>query len=799
MSYSLSSEILSRYEQAQVIMQGCKANSFIRNDTVLPYWIDNSSCFWYKKETRKGKEFRIVNAIYATNELAFDHLKFALELGKATNQRINFENLPIEDVIITISPLTIRFKYAGKSWLCDAELSICDEGKATDPIEGELSPDGKKIVFIRDYNLWIKDIFSGDEKPLTQDGTRYNSYGSSFLSMNMRAQVMWAPDSASLLTIQLDTRKVRERPHITYVPSGKSFNPKLHLLKAAYPGDKYVESNRLISIDILTGKSKLALYHELPYVQHGVTFDGFFSAGLGWWSVDNRHAFFVDLTRGSKTARIVKWDTRTGETRVLFEENIETYIRLTEDIFSHRIFFPLTDTNELVWYSESSGWAHLYLYDLDTGELKHPITQGKWLIRGILHCDPTKRELLIQTASRGVNNNPYYRDICVVNIDSGDLRELKSDNHDHIVYYPDYYSVALSGSLNLERSEDISGVSPCGQYVVTTYSRVDTPPVSILINRNSGKIFEFEIVDITDLPVDWHWPEPIMLKAADGKTDIYGVVFRPPGFSPDHQYPVIDFLVGLRALSVAPIGSFDNQYICTYYDMAALAALGFIVVGILGRGTPQRDKIFQDHNFGKPGQDDDLEDHLAGLRQLAEIYPYMDMTRVGLTSMEGAENVIYGALKYSNFYKVIVSHCFTDPRFSFSSFEMYSGITDETIRSSAPGPEDSVDSINSKLLLTHGVLTVGAEPFFRLVESLQNANKNFDMLCLPCLAIQISSYTRRRGWDYFVTHLQNTQPPPEFKLVTSEDILVEKSGYNIVEENNNTMDEHVSKKVEENC
>lgn len=799
MNKQFNSNILGRYQQAQSMMQGFKTSFIIKNDNVFPHWIENSQSFWYTRETENGTEFRLVDAAEFSNVLAFDHQKLASVLTKIHGQAVSPENLPIEDVIITLSPLQIRFQFSDNYWLYDSDDSSCEQQDEPNLQAGLLSPDAKKMAFVREHNLWIQDVASGEEIALTQDGTENYSYASSTMNWSANVNALWSPDSSCLLTVQLDARKVNKRPQIAYVPQDNGLCPQLSQLKAAYPGDKNIELNRLIAINTNTGQCKAADHHKLLNVQIGVYSEGLFTTGLGWWSSDNRHAFFIDVTRGSKTARVVKWDTVTGNTQVLFEESVETYIRLAEDIIRPKIFLPLPDTNELIWYSERSGWAHLYLYDLNTGKLKHQITDGQWLIRDILHYDATKRELLIQTASRDASINPYYRDICRLSIDSGDLITLKSDNHDHIVYDKDHYQIDLSRQYKLERTDDISAVSPCGQYVVTTYSRVDTPPVSVLINRNNGQIFELERADVSGLPADWHWPEPAMLKGADGKTDIYAVVFRPPGFSPDKQYAVVDLLLGGRQIAAAPIGSFDNQYFATFYEMAALAALGFIVVGILGRGTPYRDKVFQDHNFGMPGQDDDLEDHIAGLHQLATLYPYFDLKRVGLTCMEGAENVVYGALKHSDFYKVTVSHYFTDPRFGFTPYELFSGIINENKLSKSTGPEHSISSFNGRLLLIHGVLTIGSEPFFRLVEALQKSNKDFDMLCLPNLAVQVSSYTRRRGWDYLVTHLQCIQPPHEFKLVTSEDMLTERSEHSVIDFINNAREEEPLEEMSETC
>ena len=770
----MDNELLTRYKQAQTIMQGYQTNRLVCNDAVFPHWISNSQCFWYIRKTHSGKEYRLVNAPATSNEEAFNHEALATQLGKLTNQILDPKNLPITGVSIDLAPRKVSFKYQNKYWEYSSDENACYETKNSSSSQREiLSPDATKVAYIKNHNLWIRDDMSGDEYALTKDGTQVNSYASGILNLDSSVQAVWSPDSKYIFTVQLDTQNVRNRSIVNFVPSNGDLHPKVSDVKVAYPGDKYVESYRLVIIEVSSGDSLVPNYPLLPYVQHGMDCDGFFTGGMGWWSNDSKTTFFIDVSLGSKTVSLVELDINTGATRVLFEESRNTFIRMNEDIFSSPMFLPIPETNELIWFSERDNWAHLYLYDLNSGELKHQITKGEYLVRNILHYAPKKRELILQTAYRDHSINPYYRDICKVNIDTCKSTTLINGNFDHIVYYPKHYCVHMRKSNDIE-NDDVSGISPCGNFVVTTRSRVDTIPESVLIDRYGNNILTIEVADTSSLPQGWQWPEPLKLTAADGKTEIFGVLFRPLDFSEDKKYPVIDFTVSMRLLSHCPTGAFVNQYIGNYFEMAALAALGFIVVGIVGRGTPYRDKPFQDHNFGKSGYDDDLNDHIAGIKQLARKHSYMDIERVGITSMEGAENVIYGALNHSDFYKVTVSHAFGDPRFVLAPLSTYSGIINEETLSVAGGPEVNIDLFDGKLLLIHGVV-IGAEPMFRLVESLQKANKDFDMICLPNLTSQISSYTRRRGWDYFVRHLLNLEPPKNFKLRTGEDIFTENS------------------------
>lgn len=784
----MDSNILDRYRQAEQIMHGWYTNKLVMNDAVFSHWITpiegmESTSFWYLRETDAGTEYRLVDVKKGTNTPAFDHQELANLLAEKVGVFIKPENLPISDIDITLSPLRIQFSCLGKFWLYESLAADCQQIEQNTYNNDVQSPDGNKTAFTREHNLWVRNELTKGEYAVTSDGKEGYSYASTFMRKDPKIQAMWSSDSRYIFTVQLDERKVASRSLINFVPYDGSLRPKIVEYKAGYPGDKYVESYKLVVIDTVTGRSRSPNYDLLPYVTHGPeTFDGFFTANLGWWANDNRHVFFIDVQRGAKKVHIVKWDTHSDDTKVIIEENSDTYIRICEDTVSPSMFLPLPGSGELIWTSERSGWAHLYLYDLNTGKLKRQITgsensvdSGRWLVRNILHYDADKRELLIQTAARNTNISPYYRDISKVNIDSGELTQIKAGDFDHAIYSPkQWFNVINRDFFKIDSATTVNGVSPDGRYIVTTFSRVDTPPVSIVVDRNGDNILTVETADTSKLPANWCWPQPAKFKAADGETDIYGVVFRPPGFSSVKQYPVIDFLGAKRQVSIVPQGSFVNSIFCNYYEMAALSSLGFIVVGINGRGTPYRSKRFQDHNFGIPGYDDDLNDHIAAIKQLATRCPSLDVNRVGITAMEAADNVVYGALNHSDFYNVTVSHCLGDPRFFLFETEKYGSALDKKNAPEALFPEDCAASFRGKMLLVCGLMF--AEPSMRLAEALQRENKDFDMLCLPNMGAHLSSYSRRRGWDYFVNHLLHIDPPLEYKLTTSEDSLMENIG-----------------------
>lgn len=781
----ISDDILSRYKKAQALMQGVLTNRLVLNDAVFPQWIDDSH-FWYPRETLHGKEFRLVDAKNGTNNVAFDHAALASELIKLTSDNFSHKNLPITELVFDLSFSQMCFQACDKNWKFDLNSSVCEEIKP-DIINGVYSPDGNKVAYVKDYNLFVRDLATGGEKALTKDGSKDYFYScpanpapGGGWSDKTDVQVLWSPDSKHIFTYQLDVRQVSSRP-ITYYAPADSVTPVFAPYKSAYPGDKYVETLRLISINVNTGQIQNANYPAIPFSAAGL---GFFTVEkLGWWSTDSKRAYFIDVTRGAKTVHVVEFNTRTGDTRVIIEETSDTFVKLSHTFLSKPLYVPLPDSDELIWFSERTDWGHLYLYDLNTGKLKHAITEGDWLVRNVLHYNADHRELIIQTASRDKSISPHYRDISRVNIDSGMLTTIATGNFEHIVYQPCNNTVEIRAGFG-QIGRNVNGVSPCGNYVVTTRSRVDTAPTSVLLDQSGEEILVLENTDLSGLPSDWVWPEPIKLKGSDKTTDVYGVMYRPPNFSEDKKYPVVDFSCGIRCFSYIPQGSFVNGPCFDYHYLAgaALATLGFIVVSVEARGTPNRNKAFQDHNYGDIASTCDLTDRIECIRQLAAKYPYMDLDRVGVTGGDNLAAPVYALLDHPDFYKVAVLHCYLDPRFYPAALgEQFGGIpANGNTTHQIQYAENRVESLKGKLLLIQGMLDLAtASSTLRLVDALQKAGKDFDMLCLPNAYGDVPTYALRRNWDYLVKHLQDIDPPEAFQLTTGLDVAIDSSGFRI--------------------
>lgn len=757
-----------KYERAQALMSGIYTKSIAYNTTLFPIWIDNTDHFWYERETSTGKEYRLVNAENVTNTKAFDHNALAFTLGEIVKQEVDATNLPISNVSICLEPKSVKFTAFEKSWTYDADSGSCsaeEESRNTDCV---ISPNGKYGIFIRSYNLWLRNLGNGDEQPLTTDGEEEYAYGVGVVCLAPvdfnNVQVRWSPDSTRIFAVQRDTRQVKKIPLMHHVPQDGSFRPYVTERKEAYPGDDHVETLRLLAIDVGTGFIREASYRQIPVTRNT---EPFFDSNLGWWSIDSHRAYFVDMERDYRTVRVVEFDTHTGLTRVLFEEFSKTHISLMLNSDESPALLPLPETSELLWYSERSGWAHLYLYDLESGKLKNTVTQGEWLVRDIVHLDFERRELFVQTAGRNSDLDPYYRDLCRIDLDTGNIDTLISGDYEYWAISQKNQGVITAKGLGLD-VQSSCGVSPSGRFAVVTRSRADDLPVSLLLDTGGRNILKLETASTSALLNNWQWPEPVKLIAADGKTDIYGLVFRPSDFSPEQSYPVISHVYNTPDLTWVSKGAFTNSHLfgSAYLDAAALAELGFIVVQIDGRGTPFRSKKFIDECYGWTESASNIDDHIAGIKQLGERYTYMDLTRVGITShCAGGMGVVSSMCHPSKFYKVAVSSMPYDSRFLGAALwsEKYEGISCPA--SEHHYPEEVVLNLHGKLLLMNSLSNPLApvEGTLRIVDALEKNNKDFDLLLLPTLA---HGYMVRRAWDYLVKNLLEVEPPTEFKLNT---------------------------------
>ena len=764
--------LITHYKLARRYMHHVTAaqpvNRLAFNTMISPHWIEGGSKCWYEQQTPQGRNFRMLCAETGCDDVAFDHRSLATALSIACDKMVDQHQLPLSDLAIKLSPLFVNFTAFGQRWSFDG-LS-CEPLRDAKPFAREVSsPDGKFVVFEREQNLWLRSVGNSsiDDRYLTEDGEIDFAYGATpnmvgagqVLSGLSDLQVLWSPDSKKLLALQLDMRQVRSLPVVHHVPSDGCLRPQLDEYKYPMPDDAHIPEYRLVVIDIGSGDVTVV---DHPPICFSFIFP-FITDGRAWWSPDGETVYLVDIKRGAQQVQVIAVDTKSGKTRVLFEENSSTWINLHPcNYHGSSLFMPLLESQELIWYSERSGWAHLYLYDLMSGELKKIITQGEWVVHELLRFDSGRRELWLQTGGRTRNHDPYYKDICRINIDNGELTEVVASDHN-------YY--AANGTVSSGLGEPSNAVSPNFDYIFTTRTRADQAPETFLFDRDGKELMLVEKADVSRLPENWQWPEPVKLKADDDKTDIYGLVFRPSHFSPEKVYPVIDCSFAYRSGTMVSKGFAQSHH---FMYSAALAELGFIVVQIDGRGSPMRSRAFLDHGDGSLTSASDLADHIAGLKQLAERYPYIDLDRVGaFGGWTTSAMAINALLQYPEFYKVGVTS-------GMPQSQLYMALCSEPFKNSNRNetsfvqPEHLAHKLEGKLLMIHGMLDILDAPAatFRMVEAFQKANKDFDLLLLPNQqhgSGWANPYIARRILDFFVCHLLGEEPPAGFDLAAKDE------------------------------
>ncbi|MBN1224705.1 MAG: DPP IV N-terminal domain-containing protein [Candidatus Aminicenantes bacterium] len=756
-----------RYKRAEQFSFG-NVQKMVFKTGVSPKWIEKSDRFWYLNNTAEGKEFVFVDPSKNTRRPAFDHEKLAAALNKAADKDFKAENLPFNDIEYIDGEKSIRFKIGSKLWTCGLKKYVCTSEKVEKelPPNHLVSPDGRRAVFSKDYNLYVKALPDGEATALTTDGEEYYDYGQppSFIGkFSSAAQLkaspplaLWSPDSKKLVTHRLDVRKVKDLNLLKFSPPGKDKRPRLYTYKYPMAGDKDVGLAQMIVFNVEKGTS--IAFDAPPEL---ITYMTPLEKKHVWWSEDSSSVYFIRSERGDKTKILCEADSATGMTREILEERGDTHVELNLMIGMPPNVRILSGGDEIIWYSQRDGWAHLYLYDGKTRKLKNRITQGEWVVRDILNVDEKDRWVYFTASGKEDGRDPYFRHLYRAKLDGSNLQLLTPEDADHEIT-----AIEMAGTLKMSVH-----FSPTGKYFTDTYSRMDLPPVTVLRSRDGKLIRKLEEADIGKLlEAGWKFPKPFKVKARDGKTDIYGLLIYPSDFDPAKKYPLIDGIYPGPQMTRTP-KSFPTSLLGMMFWMdQSLAELGFVVANIDGMGTPLRSKAFHDFAYGNLGEAGGLKDHIEGFKQLAAEHPYIDLDRVGIYGSSGGGFATARALlEFPNFYKVGVSSAGNHDQRGYIAFwgEKYQGLPegDNYLNQVTAG---LAKNLKGKLFLVHGGMDDNVHPAltFQLVDALIKANKRFDLLIVPNATHGVAAhpYYTLREWDYFVEHLLGEKPPEDYKL-----------------------------------
>ena len=608
-----------------------------------------------------------------------------------------------------------------------------------------LSPDGKRAAFIRAYNLWVRDVATGRETQLTTDGQKDFGYATDNAGWirSDRPVLVWSPDSRKIATFQQDDRPLGEM----YLVTTKVGHPTLQQWKYPLPGDSAISMIHRVVINVDTPR---VIRFQMPPDAHRSTLcDHVVCRGTEWadveWYPNGSHVAFVSTSRDHKHEVFRVADATSGAVRDVFREDVATQFESGNGMVNWHV---LPASNEVIWFSERDDWGQLYLYDLNTGQLKSKITSGEGNVGQLRRIDEKTRTLYFVGNAREKGRDPYFRHFYKIRMDGSGLTLLTPEDADHEI-----------------------SLSPSGQYFIDTYSRPDVAPVSVLRDLNGKRIVTLETVNISRLTAaGWKPPQPITVKARDGKTDLYGLMYLPTKLDRSKKYPIVNHIYpGPQTGSVGGRGFSPARG-----DAQALAELGFVVVEIDGMGTPWRSKSFHDAYYGKMG-DNTLPDQVAGMKELAQRYPFIDIDRAGIYGHSGGGYAAADAMfRYPDFFKVGISEAGNHDQREYEDDwgERYQGLlvgTPDGSDNYAPEANQIyARNLKGKLLLAHGTTDNNVPPYNTLlvVNELIRANKDFDLLMLPNRTHGFGNepYMVRRRWDYFVKNLLGAEPPKEYQI-----------------------------------
>ena len=731
---------------------------------VRPKWLEDGR-FWYRDYKADGWDFVMADPSNQKKVPAFDQAKLAAALKTASIGEIKDDarHLAISDLafvkhgaepatelLVTLGARQFRCDLTGAGVCAAAKIygGAKEQSKEDESprIPLPLSPDKKKAAFIRDFNLWVRDPASGVETQLTTDGVKDYGYATDNAGWKKSDNpiLVWSPDSKKIATFQQDQRKVGEM-YLVPVSNG---HPALQAWKYPLVGDPNVTMIERVIIDL---DSRKVIRLKMPPDQHRSTLcDDLVCKGIAWedvqWSGDGNQLAFVSTSRDHKQEWLRVADARTGGVREVMSETAAKFFESGNGKVNWK-YLPKSD--EILWFSERDNWGQLYLYDLATGKLKNQITRGEGNVTQVLHVDEKARKIYFLAVGKERGRDPYFSHFYSIGFDGQDMRLLTPENADHAVT-----------------------PSPDGRYFVDVYSTPTQPETAVIRTRDGKLVMEIAKQDVTKLAAaGWVPPVPITVKARDGKTDLYGLMFKPTNFDASKKYPIVNYVY--PGPQTGSCGSRNFQ--AGRRDLQPLAELGFIVVCIDGMGTPWRSKSFHEAYYGDLG-DNTIPDQVSGMKDLAARYSWIDLDRAGIFGHSGGGNATASAMfHYPDLFKVGISESGNHDNREYEDdwAEKWAGLLvtnpDGSSNYDSQANQQTAKNLKGHLLLAHGTMDDNVPPneTLLIVDALIKANKDFDLLLIPNAAHAYgaaSQYMTRRRWDYFVRYLGGAIPPPEYEM-----------------------------------
>ena len=685
---------------------------------VQPHWMADGRSFWYAEGGPANSVIYKVDPKANTKTRLFDSVRLRTALALVLGHEPPYQELPFEDFTFADGEKAVKFVVEQQEFILQldtyrltrAPVLSEEEKRRREPQAREvLSPDGRWFAGVRDYNIYLRSTDDGRSLPLTNDGIEGHSW---WATTPLRPK--WAPDSSKLAVMKMDSRRVPSMPIVHWL------KPVVDVEWRRWPrADGPLDTNELFIVDILTKRQVRVKAGEDPDQRIWI---------LGWHP-DGSRLYFLQMDREYKKLQLMAADPETGATRVVVTETQKTFVRGFQYGWGGG-FDLLRDGKRFLWMAERDGWNHLYLYNSD-GSLIRRLTEGTFPVVRVLAVD--EKNGWVYFTARADRQRPYDTHLYRVTLEGKDFTRLTEATGQHDIQF-----------------------APSNEFFLDVHSSVDRPPAAEL-RRADGRLLQTlskATMDGLD-ELKWSPPEQFVVKAGDGKTDLYGVLYKPYDFDRGKKYPVIDFIYAGPQAVVVP-QTFMRNFV---YQAMAMAQLGFVTFIVDGRGTPGRGKAFQDVVYGNLGRYE-IPDHVAALKQLAEKRAYMDLTRVGITGYSwGGHFALRAMLQAPEVYHVGVAGAPDTDLYNHlpNDIEPWLGQPQKNREAYDYGSNLWLaGNLKGKLLLVHGTSDVNV-PFavtMRMVDALVRAGKFFDLIVLPEEKHPITTYMREAQRRYFQEHLK---------------------------------------------
>ena len=719
------------YNRAVGFMSDNYTNKTAFNLNIQPNWFSDNSGVSYVHHSPKEKKFFKISLPNLVKSDLFDHSKLSKLLSDLLGEDIQQNDLPITKIEFK-NPNNFEITVADKMYgLNTTNYTLTNEIKEEKEEFSKESPNKKWTAFAKEYNLFIKSSGNNETKQLSEKGEKGYEYATYYAWDDIiegengnrpeRFAVEWSPDSKWIYADIVDLRTA-EKMYLLDFSIDSLYRPKLLSYYRGSPGDTTMVYVEPVFFNVESGKE---IKTNLPRSTHINSTDV-------TWSKNSDLVFLESTSRGFQNKSIHTLDLKTEKLEQLYTESSKTNI----DNFVYKL---AEDSGLLFFLSEKSGWRQLYSLDLKTKK-ENALTSGSYYINSIERIDEKEKTIYFLASAKEKGRNPYYQNLYSISFQGKNLKLLTPEDRHHQISF-----------------------SPDGKYFVDNFSTVNIPTITVLRKSSDGKILlELGRADVSQLK-NWEAPEIFTATARDGKTLIYGALWKPTNFDSSKKYPVIEMSYTGPHTQVFP-KSFVQALSWQSY-----AELGFVVVVVDGLGSSGRSKKFHDYSYKNLGGG--LEDHILAIQQLGQKYNWVDTSRVGIFGHSaGGYDAGRAVLAYPDFYKVAVASAADhDHRMEKAWWpEMYMGWPVDSAYHLQSNITNA-SNLKGKLLLVHGGIDENVNPSatFKLAEALINADKQFDMLILPSQrhgfkGNHLKYFTKVR-WNYFIEHLRGVTPIWDFE------------------------------------